>query len=122
MSQRTAPTGSKNMRAEDLAELAKIFKAMGEVSRLALLKALMEQGELTVGALVDATELSQANVSKHLRHLHQASLVAPRRDGNSIHYRIADDLVYDMCTLCCTRIDEKRAALLRKLTETGVTL
>lgn len=110
----------KAMTMEDLRELANIFKAMGELSRLLLLKALMAHGELSVGALVNETELTQANVSKHLKHLNQAGLVSTRREGNTIHYRIAGDLVYDLCALCCDRIEEKRSELLKKLTSQGV--
>jgi len=118
--QPTSPAKGKAMSPEDLRELANIFKAMGEFSRLLLLKALMEHGELSVGALVNETELTQANVSKHLKNLSQAGLVSTRRDGTTIHYRIADALVYDLCALCCERIEEKRAKLLEKLTRAGV--
>lgn len=49
---------------------------------------LLRQGEQPVGALVDALDLSQPNVSKHLRILREAGLVAARADGRQRVYRV----------------------------------
>ena len=89
-----------------LPQIAAIFKAMGEVSRLRLLQQLMLKQERSVGELAELTGLSQANVSKHLKNLAIADLVATRREGNSIYYRIHNSIVKEICQICCTRIEE----------------
>ena len=52
-----------------LAMIAERFKALAEPARLQLLRCLQEQ-EMSVNELVEATGLGQANVSKHLQLLH----------------------------------------------------
>ena len=88
--------------------IAERFKALAEPARLRILSRLRE-GELTVGELVDATELSQANVSKHLRTLHAAGFVARRREGVHVRYRLADDDVFALCDLMCGRLESEHA-------------
>ncbi|MDQ2664759.1 MAG: metalloregulator ArsR/SmtB family transcription factor [Gemmatimonadota bacterium] len=64
------------------------FRALGDETRLRLLEILVD-GEQTVGALTDETQLGQSLVSHHLRTLRDAGLVVTRRDGRWIHYTIA---------------------------------
>ena len=72
-----------------LAEAAQLFKVLGNESRLALLR-LIGAEPRTVGALVDATGMSQPLVSQHLRTLRQADLVTPMRSGKEVTYRLVD--------------------------------
>lgn len=98
-----------------LSQIAPIFKAMGEVSRLAILRQLMSETELSVGQLSDRCNLSNANASKHLKHLHQAGLVNSRREGNTIFYRITEPMVRQICEICCQRMEEKENEALKNL-------
>jgi DNA-binding transcriptional ArsR family regulator len=66
------------MSPELLTLVAERFKALADPARLRLLNAL-RPGEMTVGELVEATELSQANVSKHLAQLHTLGSCAAER-------------------------------------------
>lgn len=75
-----------------LTDAAKLFKVLGSESRLWLLR-LIGQEPRTVGALVEATGLSQPLVSQHLRTLKQAELVSAARSGKEMQYRLADDHV-----------------------------
>jgi DNA-binding transcriptional ArsR family regulator len=68
------------------------FRALGDETRLRLLE-LLNDGERTVGDLMDATGLGQSLVSHHLRTLRQAGLVATRREGRWVHYGIVDAAV-----------------------------
>nr|WP_275401573.1 metalloregulator ArsR/SmtB family transcription factor [Wenzhouxiangella limi] len=61
---------------------------MADATRLRLL-ALLEDEELTVAELAQATRLAQPRVSTHLARLREAGLVADRRDGVSVYYRLA---------------------------------
>ena len=79
----------KNEKINDLAELFKIF---GDSTRLRILMQL-EAGELCVGDLAEALEMTQSAISHQLRILKQNKLVKARRDGKSIFYSLADDHV-----------------------------
>lgn len=72
-----------------LAEAAQLFKVLGNESRLGLLR-LIDAEPRTVGALTDATGMSQPLVSQHLRTLRQAGLVAASKAGKEVTYRLAD--------------------------------
>jgi DNA-binding transcriptional ArsR family regulator len=83
-----------------LGELAERFKALAETNRLAILSTLHE-GELSVGELVDATGLGQANVSKHLDVLRRYGFVVRRKDGLNVFYSVADQDVFQICDIMC---------------------
>lgn len=90
-----------------LGRVAERFKALAEPARLRILNALREQ-EMTVGELGEETGLNQANLSKHLQLLHAQEFVARRKDGLFVHYRIADQDVFQLCDLMCGRIGSPR--------------
>jgi DNA-binding transcriptional ArsR family regulator len=83
-----------------LDQLADRFKALAEPSRLAILSTLHD-GELSVGELVAATRLGQANVSKHLDVLRRYGFVDRRKDGLSVIYRLSDREVFRICDVMC---------------------
>ena len=86
MSVRAAP---KSASVSDALEIkAKLFRGLAEPSRLVLLEALRE-GERSVGELVAASGLSQANVSAHLACLRDCGLVSSRSEGRYVFYRLA---------------------------------
>jgi DNA-binding transcriptional ArsR family regulator len=64
-----------------------IFEALAEPNRRVILTMLLER-ERPVGELVDALDLAQPTVSKHLRSLRNAGLVGVRVDGNRRWYRL----------------------------------
>lgn len=88
------------------AEVAQRFRVLAEPARLGILAAL-RQGEMSVSELVDATDLSQANVSKHLRLLHEARFVARRKEGLFVFYRLADDQVFALCDAMRGRLQQE---------------
>lgn len=77
----------ESLKAFDAA--AHLFKVLGSVSRLRLLRQISAQPH-TVSALVSATGMSQPLVSQHLRTLRQTGIVTAQRHGREITYRIAD--------------------------------
>ena len=89
-----------------LGQLADRFKALAEPNRLAILSRLYG-GELSVGELVGATGLGQANVSKHLDLLRRYGFVHRRKDGLNVFYRIADRDVFRICDILCGRMDAR---------------
>ena len=74
-------------------EAADLLRLLAHDRRLLLLCHLMQEGEVTVGALAERVGLSQPAMSQHLQRLRDDGLVATRRAGTTIHYRIADDRV-----------------------------
>jgi DNA-binding transcriptional ArsR family regulator len=88
-----------------LERVAQRFRVLGDASRLEILRLLVGRGELTVGAIVDALPMSQANVSKHLRLLLDAGIVQRRSEGTSHFYRVVDDSVPQVCAIVCDRIE-----------------
>jgi DNA-binding transcriptional ArsR family regulator len=86
---------------DDLVELiAERFRALAEPTRIKLLDRLRE-GEATVHELTEVVGSTQQNVSKHLGVLRHASIVRRRKDGNFVHYSIADDGVLALCEDVC---------------------
>lgn len=77
------------------AQFALIAKVLGHAHRLELLEQL-GQGERSVEILAGKAGLSIANASQHLQQLRRAGLVATRREGKFVHYRLADDAVLDL--------------------------
>jgi DNA-binding transcriptional ArsR family regulator len=63
-----------------------VFNAVAEPQRRAILEFLAAD-ERPVGDIVDALELAQPSVSKHLRVLRDVGLVQVRRDGRQMLYR-----------------------------------
>jgi DNA-binding transcriptional ArsR family regulator len=96
--------GNLTMTPELLALVAERFKALAEPARLQILNALC-CGELTVGELVAATELGQANVSKHLQLLHSLGFVSRRKEGLFVYYALADKNVFRLCDIMCGRLE-----------------
>jgi len=74
---------------------ARAAKALASGRRLELVDVLAN-GERTVEALAGEAALSVANTSQHLQVLRQAGLVTSRREGNSIHYRLAAPEVFEL--------------------------
>ncbi len=74
------------------AEFASVARALGHPHRLEILEHLA-QGERGVEALSERAGLSVANASQHLQQLKRAGLVAARRHGKFVLYRLADDSV-----------------------------
>ena len=73
---------------------ARIAAALGSGRRAEIVEVLA-QGERTVEQIASEIDQSVANTSHHLRTLARAGVVASRRDGTHVHYRLASDKVLD---------------------------
>ena len=93
---------------------AKLFRGFSDPSRLSILHAL-HYGALTVGEIVEATELTQSNVSNHLACLRDCGLVTAEQQGRFVYYRLSDERVGQLLMLAdvakgvyeCTRYNVK---------------
>lgn len=80
-------------------ELAGLFKALGDETRLEMLALLVQRDELCVCRFEEALGITQSKASRHLRYLLNAGLLTDRRDGTWVHYRIAPDLPAEQAEL-----------------------
>ena len=90
---------------EDLYDLADLFKAFSDTTRVKLLYALME-GELCVADLVEKTGATQSAVSHQLRGLKQMDLIRCRKEGKQVIYFLADDHVYTILQMGMDHVKE----------------
>ncbi|MDQ1081965.1 metalloregulator ArsR/SmtB family transcription factor [Pseudoroseomonas cervicalis] len=84
------PMAKMEARATEAADLLRL---LANERRLVLLCHLIREGEITVGGLAERLGLSQPALSQHLGRLREDGLVATRRSGTTIHYRLADERV-----------------------------
>ena len=74
---------------DTLADLERVFHALGDRTRLRIL-ALLGRGEVCVCHIHESLQLPQSKVSRHLAYLRRAGLVQARKQGLWVHYRLAD--------------------------------
>lgn len=82
------------------------FAVLAEPMRLRLIHALFG-GEKSVGTLVAETGGTQTNVSRHLHTLMHANVIARRKDGLQVFYRIADPSIAQLCELVCGSLKQQ---------------
>lgn len=107
----TLQTSPEDLRLK-LELSAKLFRGFADPSRLAILESLRE-GERCVSELVDASGLTQSNVSGHLTCLRDCGLVTSRQEGRFVYYRLADPEVALMLSGAegiLTRLSDRIAA------------
>jgi len=73
-------------------QFARVAAAFGSPKRVEIID-LLAQGERTVESIASATGMTMANTSRHLQVLRNAGMVASRREGLYMTYRVADDSV-----------------------------
>ncbi|MEN8131401.1 MAG: metalloregulator ArsR/SmtB family transcription factor [Pseudomonadota bacterium] len=77
-----------NFKHDLFSQFARVAKAMSNGYRLELLE-FLAQGERSVDALAQVSGLTVANTSQHLQQLRQAGLVANRKEGQKVYYRLS---------------------------------
>jgi len=110
-----APAGKRTARRplvrgidpEVLRRAAEIIKLLGHPERLKLVEVL-EGGEHTVTELCRACDLEQAVCSQHLSRLRGKGVVATRRDGQRVFYRLVEAKV-PMILDCIRQCDGRRS-------------
>jgi DNA-binding transcriptional ArsR family regulator len=96
----------RQMTVEGLAQVAARFKVLAEPVRLRILHEL-QGGEMTVSQITEAVESTQPNVSRHLKMLQDAGLVARRQERNTVYCSIADETVFELCDAVCSSLRER---------------
>lgn len=96
-------------------ELSRVTKSLSSPKRMELLDLLI-QGPKTVESLAAYTQMTIANVSQHLKVLHEARLVRYTKKGTYVIYSISDPEVHSLI-LSLRHISEKQYAELRQIKE-----
>ena len=86
---------------ELLETMAAKFRLIGEPTRLAILHALMDGAEKNVGQVVAETGRTEVNVSRHLKQLAKGKMLARRKSGLQVFYRLTDPVIEQVCRLVC---------------------
>lgn len=96
--------------------VAQLFKALSDETRLRIL-ALLTAGELCVCDLMAILDLPQSTVSRHLAYLRHSGLVADRREGVWMYYRLTeagDGFKGDLLELLARRLPEQQQVAIDK--------
>jgi ArsR family transcriptional regulator, lead/cadmium/zinc/bismuth-responsive transcriptional repressor len=92
-------------------ELQAVFKVLANDTRLRLLHSLVRAEELCVSELSETIEMRPQAISNQLQRLSDLGILASRRDGNNIYYRIVNGCIAPLLDLalclseaeCCER-------------------
>ena len=84
---------------ESAGEAADLLRLLANENRLLILCQLAMEKEMAVGGLADRIGLSQSALSQHLAKMRHEGLVATRRDGTTVFYRIGDAKVRRILTV-----------------------
>ncbi|MEO7793860.1 MAG: metalloregulator ArsR/SmtB family transcription factor [Thermoanaerobaculia bacterium] len=93
---------------ELFARIAERLKALADPTRLKILHAV-EDRELSVSEILAEVGGSQANVSKHLSKMRHSGVLASRREGTSIFYRVVDPAAFLICRTVCDALEQRAA-------------
>jgi rhodanese-related sulfurtransferase/DNA-binding transcriptional ArsR family regulator len=105
--------GRNSPKQQLFEQFARVGKAVSSAARLELLD-LLAQGEKPVETLARQAGLSVTNTSNHLKELRLSGLVATRKEGPYVHYRLSDPGVHDFLR-CLQEIARAQLAEVRQL-------
>ena len=109
---------SGDFKHELASQFARVGKALSHPNRLELLEYLA-QGDRSVEALARVAGLSVANTSQHLQQLRQAGLVATRKEGQFVYYRVTGDEVVELLE-SLHKVGERNLAEVERLIQSNL--
>lgn len=98
------------LSCEQAGDLEGLFKLLANDTRLRLLHALVRAGELCVSELAAALEMKPQAISNQLQRLAGPGILASRRTGNNIYYRVIDPCVVTLIDRGLCLMEDNRAA------------
>lgn len=90
-----ATNNSQTLNEIQAAELAELFRSLGDPSRVRIIATLLK-GEINVSSLADIVGISESAVSHQLRTLRQLRIVRARKQGRQVYYSLDDEHVADL--------------------------
>jgi DNA-binding transcriptional ArsR family regulator len=83
--------------------VAELFSVLSTPIRLKIISAVC-QGEKNVSQLLSEIETTQPNMSQHLSMLYRCGVLAKRREGTQVYYRLQSERVATLCRAVCTQV------------------
>lgn len=83
--------------------VAELFGVLSAPIRLKIISAVCQQ-ERNVSDLLQIIETTQPNMSQHLNTLYRCGVLAKRREGTQIYYRLQNEFVATLCRTVCTQV------------------
>jgi len=77
---------------DNINKTADFFKALGDPTRIKILKLLLSGKKLCVGMIAFKLNITQSAVSQHLKVLKSNDIVDGTRTGFNMHYRVNEDV------------------------------
>ncbi len=100
----TSETGHDQTAKGRVFELAaELFGVLATPMRLRILSALCDQ-EKSVSQLLSEIETTQPNLSQHLNVLYRTGVLAKRKEGTQVIYRVQSEQAVSLCRTVCTQI------------------
>ena len=93
----------KNTEDQVFESVAELFSVLSTPIRLKIISAVC-QGEKNVSELLAEIETTQPNMSQHLSTLYRSAVLAKRRDGTQMYYRLQSERVATLCRAVCTQV------------------
>ena len=83
--------------------VAELFSVLSTPIRLKIISAVCA-GEKNVSELLAQIDTTQPNMSQHLSTLYRSGVLAKRRDGTQVYYRLQSERVATLCRAVCTQV------------------
>jgi DNA-binding transcriptional ArsR family regulator len=93
----------KQTEDQVFASVAELFSVLSTPIRLKIISAVC-QGEKNVSELLSEIDTTQPNMSQHLSMLYRSGVLAKRRDGTQMYYRLQSERVATLCRAVCTQV------------------
>lgn len=83
--------------------VAELFSVLSTPIRLKIISAVC-QGEKNVSQLLAEIDTTQPNMSQHLAMLYRSGVLAKRREGTQMYYRLQSERIATLCRAVCTQV------------------
>ena len=98
-------SSSEILSTEKAQRMAEFFGVLGDPNRWRILSALA-RGEMRVGELAEAVEMTESAVSHQLRVLRTMRLVSYQKRGRSVYYSLKDNHIFNLYREASEHLDE----------------
>ena len=94
---------SKSSEDRVFDSVAELFAVLSTPIRLKIISAVC-QGEKNVSQMLERIDTTQPNMSQHLSMLYRSGVLAKRREGTQVYYRLQSERVATLCRAVCTQV------------------
>lgn len=103
MDERPTPAGDEPNEDRVFESAAELFALLATPIRLKIISAVCQR-ERNVSELLATIDTTQPNMSQHLATLYRSGVLAKRRDGTQVFYRLQSERVATLCRAVCTQV------------------